>query len=218
AAYIITDSDDNQITGFHLGAMRSGGLRPAAAVIRRTALACVSPGNLADMLELPAVYRRARVPYLFDPGQQLTSLTGAQLRSAVTGSAGFVANDYEVALALKKMGWTMRQLLGKTGLVVTTLGPKGSKIQQGSTTVIAPPAKPKSALDPTGAGDAYRAGLICGLLQRWPLPVVARFAGLVAVYTVEAYGTQTHRFTWVQLQRRYRKDFGAALPPRTGHR
>lgn len=214
AAYIITDRDDNQITGFHLGAMRFSGVRPTATAIRRAVLACVSPGNLADMLRMPVAYRRAKLPYLFDPGQQLTSLTGAQLRAAVSGARGFIANDYEVALALKKMGWTMRQLAGKTALVVTTLGPKGSMVQQGSMVVAVPPARPKSALDPTGAGDAYRAGLICGLLQRWPLDVVARFAGLVAVYTVEAYGTQTHRFTWPDLRRRYRKNFGAALPTR----
>lgn len=211
AAYIITDRDDNQITGFHVGAMRSPGRFPVT-VARRAALAIVSPGNLGDMLALPGRYRRMRVPYWFDPGQQLTSMTGAQLRSAVNGAQGLIANDYEVTLALKKMGWTMRQLLHKTQLVVTTLGPKGSKVQQGSAVITVPPAKPKSALDPTGAGDAFRSGFLFGLASRWPIPVAARFGGLTAVYTVEAYGTQTHRFTWADLRKRYRKNFHADLP------
>jgi len=213
AAYIITDRDDNQITGFHFGAMSRPGRFPISAA-RRAVLAIVSPGNLDEMFALPARYQKMGIPYWFDPGQQLTSMSGAQLRAAVAHAQGFIANDYEIALALKKMGWTIRQLSQKTELVVTTLGPKGSKVQQGSVVVTVPPAKPKSTLDPTGAGDAYRAGFFYGLASGWPLPVAARFGGLVAVYTVEAYGTQTHRFTWAELRTRYRKNFNTDLPTR----
>ncbi len=212
AAHIITDADDNQITGFHLGAMQRPGATLSATRLRRAALAVVAPGNVSDMLTLPRRYRQLHLPYWFDPGQQLTSLTGAQLRQAIGGAEGFFANDYELALTLKKTGWTLRQLLARGVMVVATLGSKGSVVRHGATVVRVPAARPKAVVDPTGAGDAYRAGFIFGLLQGWPIPVVARFAGLVAVYTVERYGTQTHRFTWPALRRRYRQNFGSALP------
>lgn len=212
AAYIITDRDDNQITGFHIGAMAERGIAPTASSLRRTAVAIVAPGNLADMRTLPARYRHLGVPYWFDPGQQLTSLSGAALRAAIGGSAGVFANDYELSLLLKKSGWRLAQLLGKTKLLVTTFGPKGSEIRSGSTRLRVRAAKPRKVVDPTGAGDAYRAGFLYGYLQRWPLKTAAQFAGLVAVYTVEKAGTQTHRFTWAGLRRRYRENFGSGLP------
>lgn len=212
AASIITDADDNQITGFHIGAMRAPGQPVPAALLSLAAAAMVTPGNLADMVALPSRYRRARVPYWFDPGQQLTSLHGRQLRAAIIGAFGLVANDYELAMILHKTGWTAARLAARVPTIVTTLGPKGSRILQGAKTVRLPPARPLRVVDPTGAGDAYRAGLLYGWLAGWPWAVSGRFAGLVAAYTVERLGTQTHRFTWQALRRRYRQNFGNELP------
>ena len=212
AAHIITDSDDNQITGFHLGAMGQRGAFLSPSRLRQAAAAIVAPGNIGDMLALPRRYRQAGVPYWFDPGQQLTSLTGARVRQALSGAQGLFVNDYELALTLKKTGWSMRQALARGVTVVTTLGPKGSVVRHGAAVVRAPAARPRAVVDPTGAGDAYRAGFLRAWLLQWPISVAARFAGVVAAYTVERSGTQTHRFSCADLRRRYRKNFGRELP------
>ena len=176
------------------------------------------------MFKLPQIFKAKNIPYIFDPGQQTTSLSGGQLKKAILGSRVLIGNDYEINLISKKTGWSSGNLLKKTEILVTTLGAKGSIIQQRDPsarlgvspslslrTYRIPPAKPKNTSDPTGAGDAYRAGLIYGLLQNWPLEKVGRFAGLISVYTVEKYGTQTHQFSWGGLAKRYRQNFGEKL-------
>ncbi|OGY47284.1 MAG: hypothetical protein A3J62_02625 [Candidatus Buchananbacteria bacterium RIFCSPHIGHO2_02_FULL_38_8] len=219
SAYIITDQADNQITGFFPGAMQIAN-RKSLIANRSYGLAIVSPQNHMDMVRLPVVFKQKKIPYIFDPGQQVSSLSGVQLKSAITGSKVLVGNDYEINLVSKKTNWSVSQLVKKTEILVTTLGNKGSIIRQRDPsarlrvspspsfrTYKIPPAKPKNTSDPTGAGDAYRAGFIKGLLEGWPMAKVGRFAGLVAVYTVEKYGTQTHRFNWTDLEKRYRQNF-----------
>ncbi len=231
SAYIITDQADNQITGFFPGAMRkpyasSSRLIPTLSGFARTitgghysssersesrSLAIVSPQNPVDLIKLPQIFKAKKIPYIFDPGQQVTSLPGFALRKAIAGSKVLIGNDYEISLISKKTAWPVSQLVKKAELLITTLGQKGSIIRQGKKTYKIPPAKPKNTLDPTGAGDAYRAGLIKGLLAGWPLEKVGRFAGLVSVYTVELYGTQTHKFSWGSLVRRYQQNFKERL-------
>lgn len=205
SAYIITDKADNQISGFFPGAMRQPYQLQANKL--QANIAIVSPQNPSDMVKLPKIFKARKIPYIFDPGQQITSLTKSGLISGIAGSKILIGNDYEIDLIIKKTGWSMAALLGASETVVTTLGSKGSIIRQGKAIHRIPPAKPKDILDPTGAGDAYRAGLIYGLLKGWPLPKIGRLAGLVAVYTVEKYGTQTHHFSWSQLAKRYRQNF-----------
>ena len=213
SAYIITDQADNQIAGFYPGAMS----KPVTTELKaksyklKVDLAIISPQNPVDLVKLPQLFKQRKIPYIFDPGQQVTSLSGAQLKKAIKGSMVLIGNDYEISLIAKKTGWPVSQLIKKTEILVTTLGEKGSVIKQGSKVYKIPPAKPKNTSDPTGAGDAYRAGLIYGLLQNWPLAKVGRLAGLVAVYTVEKYGTQTHRFSWPELVKRYQQNFGERL-------
>ncbi len=213
SAYIITDQADNQITGFYPGAMA----KPVTAnrkwkiVNRNYKIAIVSPQNPVDMVKLPQIFKAKNIPYIFDPGQQVTSLADSQLRKAIAGAKVLIGNDYEINLISKKIGWSNGDLVKKTEILITTFGSKGSVIKQGDKIYKIPPAKPKNTSDPTGAGDAYRAGLIYGLLQNWPLAKIGRFAGLVSVYTVEKYGTQTHRFTWQDLKKRYRQNFKEQL-------
>lgn len=205
SAYIITDQDDNQIAGFYPGAMLKS--LKAASCKLKASLAIVSPQNPQDMVKLPEVFKRSKTPYIFDPGQQVTSLSGAQLKKAINGSKVLIGNDYEISLISKKTGWKNKDLLKKAELLVTTLGAKGSTIQTNNKIYKIPPAKPKNTSDPTGAGDAFRAGLIKGLIEDWPLKKTGRLAGLVSVYTVEKYGTQTHKFTQKELSNRYRQNF-----------
>ncbi|MFA6410855.1 MAG: carbohydrate kinase family protein [Candidatus Buchananbacteria bacterium] len=220
SAYIITDQADNQIAGFYPGAMNQpitkeiGNKKtclPAGRSEIRADIAIISPQNPIDMIKLPKLFKQKKVPYIFDPGQQTTSLLGNQLKQAILGSKVLIGNDYEINLISKKTGWKNSELIKKTEILVTTLGDKGSTIQQGNQVYKIPPAKAKNTSDPTGAGDAYRAGLIYGLLKNWPLPKIGRLAGLVSVYTVEKYGTQTHQFTWKELEKRYWQNFKEKL-------
>jgi len=211
SAYIITDQSDNQITGFFAGAMLHANGPAQKKLLGQNSLAIIPPGNLTDMKKYPVQYKKSKTPYIYDPGQQITVLTKKDLLSGLTGAKVFISNDYELTLVLKKIGLTLNQLLKRVELVVTTKGEKGSVILTKNRKYKIPPAKPKNTSDPTGAGDAYRAGFIKGLVAGYPLPKVGRLASVVSVYTVEKYGTQTHLFSWKELQRRYYQNFQERL-------
>jgi len=174
-------------------------------------IAIVSPQNPVDMVDFPKLFKKKKIPYIFDPGQQMTSLSPAQLKQAIAGSEVLIGNDYEISVISKRTGWALEKMLKQTKLLVITKGEKGSEIRTGNKVIKIPPAKPKNTSDPTGAGDAYRAGLIYGLLNNWPLEKTGRLAGLISVYTVEKYGTQTHRFSWAELKKRYSVNFKECL-------
>ena len=180
-------------------------------LLEKKSLAIVSPGNLADMKKYPLAYKKFKISYIYDPGQQITSLSKQDLLNSLSGAKALISNDYELALLLKKTGLTMKKLLKLVKMVVTTKGEKGSVITTVNKKHNIPPAKPKNESDPTGAGDAYRAGFIKGLVAGYPLPKVGRLAAVVSVYTVEKYGTQTHRFTWKDIRRRYYQNFRERL-------
>ena len=259
SCHITTDNSDNQITAFHLGAMAQSVVKAelfsrqsSALRFRQAKVAIVAPGNLEDMRALPKLYKKLGVPYIYDPGQNITALSGADLRAGIAGAKVFISNDYELALVLKKTGWKKQDVLERVEVLVTTLGEKGSvieiglschnspqppltlrggvaknpllfsqgesafggKIRGGAGGVmkfVIPPARAKNVCDPTGAGDAYRAGFIKGLLMGLPYDKVGKLAGLVSVYTVEQYGTQTHRFSWQGLLKRYKENYGETL-------
>jgi len=209
-AYIITDQADNQIAGFFPGAMmESISLKPI--VLKNIGLAIVSPQNPIDMVELPLLFKDNKIPYIFDPGQQVSSLSGEQLKQSINGSKVLIGNDYEIKLIQEKTKWSLEDLQKQTEILIITLGEKGSQIYNKNKEYIIKPAEAKNTSDPTGAGDAYRAGLIKGLIEKWPLEKIGKFAGLISVYTVEKYGTQTHEFTWSELEKRYRQNYKEQL-------
>jgi len=211
SAYIITDQSDNQITGYFAGAMKySNGLIPRK-ILGPKSIAIIAPGNIADMKKYPVTYQKSKTPYIYDPGQQIPVLSKRDLITGITGAKAFISNDYELTLVLKKTGLTKKRLLGRVEMVVTTKGEKGSVIITERKKYNIPPAKPKNASDPTGAGDAYRAGFIKGLVEDYPLSKIGRLASVVSLYTVELYGTQTHEFTWSELQKRYYQNYRERL-------
>ncbi len=212
SAYIITDKDDNQIAGFFPGAMLKSNKRPPQKLLGIRSIAIISPGNMGDMKNLPRLYQRTSTPYVYDPGQQITSLTKTDLRRAIRGAFGFIGNDYEVSLLQKKAGYSISALNKQCRLVVITKGAQGSILMEHGKRHHIPPAKPKNTSDPTGAGDAYRAGLVYGIIQGYDMPTAGRLGAVASAYTVEKYGTQTHRFTWPALQRRYKQNFKQSLP------
>lgn len=210
SAYIITDQADNQITGFFPGAMmESISLKPIP--LKNIGLAIVSPQNPIDMVELPLLFKENEIPYIFDPGQQITALSGEQLKQSISKSKALIGNDYEIKLIQEKTKWTLEDIQKETEILIITLGEKGSKIYRKNKEYTINPAEAENTSDPTGAGDAYRAGLIVGLIKNWPLQKIGQFAGLMAVYTVEKYGTQTHSFTLAELSKRYRQNFKEKL-------
>lgn len=210
SAYIITDQNDNQITGFYPGAMKQES-KYDISKIKKANYFIISPGNKEDMMNSVKVARKLKIPYIFDFGQQIAILSRAELIKGILTAKIIIANDYEIDLMLKKTGLTKKKILDKIDLLITTLGPKGSLFETKKKRIKIPIAKPKNISDPTGAGDAYRAGLIKGIIMNYPLEKVGRLAALVSIYTVEKYGTQTHHFTWSDLSKRYYKNFKEKL-------
>lgn len=209
SAYVFTDKADNQIAAFHMGA---GGYPYDSPVeTEGRDLAIVAPGCIADMRSLPDVYRKRGFPFLYDPAQALTALSGEDLRAGMTGAKVLFGSDYEIGLVAQKTGWTENAMLEHVPTIITTLGVEGSRIltRAGEMRVKATAAKNSS--DPTGAGDAYRAGFMKGMLAGMSLDNCAKLASAVAAYTVETYGTQTHKFTIDELKERYKEAYGETL-------
>jgi adenosine kinase len=211
-AYITTDQSDNQITAFNPGAMKHRApFDPAAAATRET-VAIVAPGNLEDMEHLARSWRERGVPYILDPGQSLPTWNGQQLIEMIRGSLIYISNDYELELTRQKTGLSVDALLNLTTALITTRGEAGSLLVHRERTLqhteIAA-VKPEKVADPTGAGDAYRAGLIKGLtMSRGALLHACRMGATAAAYAVEVYGTQTYRFTLENFNERFTDAFG----------
>ncbi|MBI3589531.1 MAG: carbohydrate kinase family protein [Candidatus Liptonbacteria bacterium] len=208
-ANIMTDHSDNQIAALCIGAMAYS-CEVEEEKIPREALAIISPGNVEDMQKLPELYRRKKIPFIFDPGQQIAALNVDDLRNGINGAKILISNDYELALVLEKTGWTEKDILSRAEIIITTLGEKGSRIQTREKILEIPPAKVKAVVDPTGAGDAFRAGFIKGLIQNWPMEEAGQFAGVMAAYAVETYGTQEYQTTFPEALARYEENFGPA--------
>lgn len=205
-AYIVTDKDDNQITAYFPGALDKKYCE-IAKKFKNVRLAIISPEVKERMLGYAKIYKENKVPYIFDPGQQITAFSSTELKQAIKGSFALIGNDYEIRLILNKLRIDQKKLEKMTEILVVTKGSKGSEIYCAGEMTKIPSAKPKNTSDPTGAGDAFRAGFIKGLLEGWSFDKIGRLAGLVAVYTVEKYGTQTHGFTMKELGERYRENF-----------
>lgn len=212
-AYITTDKGDNQITGFNPGAMKYPSRFKFEDVSPEKALAIISPGNLEDMLAYAEACREKQIPYIFDPGQSIPSFSGDDLKKMLSGSTLLISNDYELEMVIRATGLQKGDLLEHTGTVITTLGEKGSIILTPEGKVEVPAAKASQVVDPTGAGDAYRAGLIKGIVLGQRLPEAARIGGACASFAVESYGTQEHRFSPEAFRARYEDNFGS--PPST---
>ncbi len=210
SAFVLTDKADNQIAAFHLGAGAHGYDIPIDTNGR--AFAIVSAGCIPDMTMLPAYYRQHGMHYLFDPGQAITALSSEQLRDCITGASVLFGNDYELGMIAQKTGWTENAMLEYVPTIVLTYGADGSRILSKEGEIRVKATTVKKVMDPTGAGDAYRAGFIKGMYLGLPLPACGQLASTVAAYVVESYGTQGHTFTLPELADRYRATYGEKLP------
>jgi adenosine kinase len=212
-AFITTDLDDNQITAFHPGAMmRAGKNRLAGRVPAGSRWAIVAPDGLDAMVSHLADLRAAGVKTIFDPGQALPLFDGDTLRKMIEDADFLSVNDYEYGMVQARTGWDLATLRSKLHALIVTQGEAGSRIYLGAEEIVIPAAKVQAVVDPTGCGDAYRAGLLFGLEQGWPWAVCGRVASLLGAYKIEVAGTQNHRFSTAQFATRYAENFGEALP------
>jgi adenosine kinase len=207
AAYITTDMSDNQITGFNPGAMRHPSLYQFNNEKPEETFAIISPGNFEDMLSFSRFYKERKIKYIFDPGQQIPVLSKDHLLEMITGSEILIVNDYELQLIENAVDLTKPELLNLTKAVIVTMGEKGSLVCKNGQEISIPVARAKKVVDPTGAGDAYRAGLIKGLISQQGLQVAAQMGSTIASFAVECYGTQEHHFTADDFQERYQKNY-----------
>jgi adenosine kinase len=203
AAYITTDQADNQITGFHPGAMKFSSALDFDRLDPRKTQMIVSPGNLEDMVKYPRMCKARGIPYIFDPGQSLPMLPAEELVQAIEGCRILIANDYELDLILCKTGLDKEAVLKRAGAIIVTLGGLGSEVFTPGCKICIPAAKPKTVKDPTGAGDSYRGGLISGLVQGKGIEQCARMGSVCASFAVECYGTQEYRFSFDEFRERF---------------
>lgn len=210
-AFITTDLDDNQITAFHSGAMERASELRVEEVGGGLDLGIVSPNAKHAMIDVARDLKRRGVPTVIDPGQQLSSFTRDELLALIEGAAVYVANDYEWSLTQTRTEQTEQALVRLAGTVIVTLGEKGSRILRGDERIEIPAVRAERVVDPTGCGDAYRAGLLHGMRRGLPLETAARIGSLLGALKVEHQGTQGLRFDREAFRARYQREFGAAL-------
>ena len=207
-AYITTDMSDNQITGFNPGAMKHPSGYTFEGLEQGKALLHIAPGNLQDMVGYAKACRDKGIPYICDPGQSLSLWGKDNLRAWLDGAMLLISNDYELEIIMKITKMNKQDLFKLVKTVITTLGDKGSLLSTTDSTIPIPAAAANNVVDPTGAGDAYRAGFLKGIIAGRDLQTAARIGAVTAVYAVEKYGTQEHTFTYGEFEERYRKNFG----------
>ena len=210
-AFITTDLDDNQITAFHPGAMSHSHKNPLPA-LDGVRLAIISPDGREGMLEHTAALAEAKVPIIFDPGQGLPMFEKEELLWFLDRATYVTVNDYEWQLLHERTGLSPEALCERLRGLIVTLGAQGSCIYAEGRRYEIPAAKPRTVRDPTGCGDAYRAGLILGLLRDLDWETTGRIASLMGAIKIEHYGTQNHRFAHSELTARYEEGFGARPP------
>lgn len=209
AAYIITDKDDNQITAFYPGPQDIG--YPSIATKQKGDFAIIAPENHARMLCYAEIYKKNKIKYIFDPGQGTASFSERDMKKGINGAEVLIGNDYEIELILKKLKIKIDKLLKSVKIIVITKGAKGSIVYTENQKINIKAVKAKKTIDPTGAGDAYRAGLIKGLVSGFDLRSSAQLASTVAVYAVEKQGTQKHEFSMKEIKNRYFKNYNEKL-------
>ncbi|HAM50061.1 MAG TPA: carbohydrate kinase family protein [Nitrospiraceae bacterium] len=207
-AYITTDRSDNQITGFNPGAMKYPSEYRFTDASPDNSIGLIAPGNLHDMVEYATVYRTKGIPYICDPGQSLTAWKGEALKQWISGSTVLISNDYELEMIMKMTSMDKKGLLGLTKTVITTLAENGSLIRTSQSELPIPAAKTLDVVDPTGAGDAYRAGLLKGLVMGKTIETSAKMGSLAAAYAIEKYGTQEHHYSLYDFIERYGDNYG----------
>lgn len=216
--FVSTDRVNNQIASFYTGAMaKAGQISFAAQNYRQIELAIISPNDPGAMVKYVQECKALGIPYIYDPSQQIPRLNPDDVVRGIAGARVLIVNDYEFEMVKKQTGLSEAEIQGMVDTVIITQGEQGSLIRtrskqaDSSTTceeINIPSAPPTRIADPTGVGDAYRAGLMTGIMEGYPWDVCGRLGAIAATYVLEQHGTQRHTYNRRQIVRRYREVFG----------
>ena len=209
-AFITTDLDDNQITAFHPGAMNYSHLNSVldAPEIK---LGIVAPDGRDGMLQHAREFHQAGIPFIFDPGQGLPMFSGEELLAFIEQATYVTVNDYEAQLLQERTEQTLEALAKRVEALIVTRGADGSSIYAHGQQLEIPCVKPQAVVDPTGCGDAYRAGLLYGIAQGMDWCLTGQLASLVGALKIASRGGQNHRFTRAEIGERYKEAFAARI-------
>ena len=209
-AFITTDLDNNQITAFHPGAM----MRSYENHVRNVpgvTIGIVSPDGRDGMIQNASEFAEGKIPFIFDPGQAMPLFNGAELRDFIEQADYVAVNDYESNLLQERTGWNQAEIAAKVSAYIVTRGPHGCDINADGKTQRIPPAHERRITDPTGCGDAFRAGLIFGIERGCDWSTIGRIGNLMGALKVEHPGTQNQRFDYDEFAEQFRQQFGYAL-------
>jgi len=206
---VITDLDHNQIASFHTGAMaRAKELSLRQLDSRQIDLVIVSPNDPAAMRKYTDECRELGLPFVYDPSQQLARINGEDVVESMRGAKVLTVNEYEYEMARQKSGLDEAGMLALVETIIVTKGAAGSTVIGQDFRLDVPAARTEQVVEPTGVGDAYRAGLMTGMVRGYPWDVACRLASLAAVYVIEQQGTMNHRYSLTEFVARYRREFG----------
>jgi adenosine kinase len=209
-AFITTDLDDNQITAFHPGAMMRS-YENHVRDVPDVGFGIVGPDGYEAMLQNSAEFAECGIPFIFDPGQAMPLFNGKELTQMIEQATYVTVNDYESNLLQEKTGLSEKQIAERVQAYLITRGPKGSEIHSKSGIMQIPVATAIRVVDPTGCGDAYRAGLIYGWMNGMDMATTGRIASLMGALKIENVGPQNQRFDYEQFAEQFRQQFGYAL-------
>ena len=206
-AFITTDLDDNQITAFHPGAMNHSQENNISDV-SSCSLGIVSPDGRDGMLKHAQQFTEKNIPFIFDPGQGLPMFNGEELIQFIEQANWVTVNDYEWQMMKEKTGLSKKEITKKVEALIVTRGGEGSHIYTKEGLIEVPIVEPESIADPTGCGDAYRAGLLYGLVNNMDIEIAGKIASLMGAIKISCHGTQNHTFTIDEFMSQLESKFG----------
>jgi adenosine kinase len=206
-AYITTDMEDNQITAFHPGAMEHNHLNHVADS-EGIKIGIIAPDSKQAMLQFSQEFPKAGIPHIFDPGQAMTQFDGDDLREFIANANWIVANDYEFKLLQERSGMGADEIAREVWALVVTRGAEGSMLYEDSEVTEIPAARAKLIADPTGCGDAYRAGVLYGILNDMDLPTACRIGAVLGAIKIEHEAPQHHKPERQEIEDRFEEAYG----------
>ncbi len=211
SAFIMTDQSDNQISAFYPGAMDEAANYSLKDLTTKPDFVVISPNSPQAIINLAEDCRQLNIPFMIDIGMQLPALDSNQIKQILKGAKILINNDYEMTLLCDKLQVTSDKLLENTEILITTFGKKGSVIKTKDQKIEIQAGKVKEVVDPTGAGDAYRAGFLAGYTKGLDLKTSGQMGSIAAMFAIEKYGTSNHKFTVEEFKQRYMDNFGEPL-------
>ncbi|HEX2201215.1 MAG TPA: carbohydrate kinase family protein [Gammaproteobacteria bacterium] len=209
-AFITTDLDDNQITAFHPGAMNFSHKNSVLDTMGVT-VGLLAPDGREGMIQHAREFVEAGIPFMFDPGQGMPMFSREDLLQFIEQARWLAVNDYEWQLMQDRTGFSSRDLTERVEALIVTRGAEGSSIYTKDHHYVIPAAQARAVKDPTGCGDAYRAGLLYGLMNKLDWETTGRIAALLGAIKIEHHGTQNHRFSRAEFEARYQESFGSSI-------